>query len=170
MMDNKTFNTKYTEAMGELASSNFDNCVQLLSALIDEVHDNKLVLISRGSAYLKLDNPRKALSDFDKAIAVDPNYARAYHLRGLAQEKLGKHEAALADFDRSIELDPEYGAGYYSRATLHAKMGHEDLSSDDIAMVTHLTNKNIEEFAVDNNVWRSQHLRVESILEIETNR
>jgi hypothetical protein len=42
-------------------------------------------------------------------------------------------------------------------------MGHTDLASEDIEMVTHLTNKEIETFANENNVWRSQHLRLEEM-------
>jgi hypothetical protein len=48
-------------------------------------------------------------------------------------------------------------------ANLHNKMGHPDLASEDIQMVTHLTEVNIESFANENNVWRTQHLRLESM-------
>jgi len=49
-------------------------------------------------------------------------------------------------------------------------MGHEDLAMEDIAMVQYLTNKNIETFANDNNIWRSQHIRLESMMESELGR
>ena len=73
-------------------------------------------------------------------------------------------------FNRAIEINPEYGAAYYSRATLLTKMGQEDQALGDIEMVQHLSNKNIEAFANDNNVWRSQQLRMESVLETELDR
>ncbi len=38
-----------------------------------------------------------------------------------------------------------------------------DLASEDIQMVTRLSEVNIESFANENNVWRSQHLRLESM-------
>jgi hypothetical protein len=37
-------------------------------------------------------------------------------------------------------------------------------------MVQHLTNKNIETFASENNVWRSQQLKLESVMESELER
>ncbi|MGD9104765.1 MAG: hypothetical protein PVF64_14625, partial [Desulfobacterales bacterium] len=80
-----------------------------------------------------------------------------------AKEKQENDAEAMTDFEKAIELDPEYGAAYYSRATLHTKMGNEDLAVDDIKMVEFLTNKNIETFAGENNVWRSQHMRLESL-------
>jgi len=132
--------------------------------------DRKLTFVSRGSAYLKLNRLEEALADFNHAIDIDPDYARAFHLRGLVEEKQGDDAGALDDFTRAIEINPEYGAAYHSRATLQTKMGHEDLAIEDIAMVQHLTNKNIETFANENNVWRSQQLRLESIMESELGR
>jgi Tfp pilus assembly protein PilF len=169
-MNNNDLNDAYTEAMTEFAAGNIEKSVYLLTNIIENDASHKLAFISRGSAFLKLSDSKKALSDFNRAIEIDPAYARAHHLRGLANEQLGNNEDALSDFDHSIELNPEYGSGYYSRATLRAKLGHEDLASEDIQMVAHLTNRNIEEFANDNNVWRSQHLRLESMLENELNR
>lgn len=79
-------------------------------------------------------------------------------------------DKALADFTRALDIDPEYGAAYYSRATLLTKMGQEDEAAEDMRMVTHLTNVNLENFANDNNIWRSRHMQVEGLLESEMNR
>jgi tetratricopeptide (TPR) repeat protein len=83
---------------------------------------------------------------------------------------LGDAEKALKDFDKAIEIDPEYGAAYYSRATLLTKMGKEDAASEDMKMISHLTNLNIESFANENNIWRSRQMQLEGILESEMNR
>jgi hypothetical protein len=49
-------------------------------------------------------------------------------------------------------------------------MGRTDDAARDMEMVAHLSNRNIEEFANENNVWRSNHLQVESALETEIDR
>ena len=67
---------------------------------------------------------------------------------------------------RVIDLDPEYGAAYYSRANLHFNMGNEDRAMEDVEMVTHLTNVNIETFANEKNIWRSQHLKLEETADL----
>ena len=103
-------------------------------------------------------------------VAIDPDYARAYHMRGLVGEKQGDHEAALADFDKAIDLNPEYGAAYYSRATLHSKLANTEKAQDDIEMVAHLQTRNVESFMSENNVWHTQHMRVEDALETELER
>ena len=119
--------------------------------------------MSRGSAYMKLDKMDDAIADFNRAIGIDAEYARAYHLRGLVYEKIGDNHNALQDFDRAIELNPEYGAAYNSRATLYSKIGKEDLAAEDIEMLTRLTEVNIETFANENNVWRSRQLQLEAM-------
>jgi tetratricopeptide (TPR) repeat protein len=79
--------------------------------------------MSRGSSFLRLDRLDEAIADFDRAIQLNPNFPRSYHLRGLAKEKQGSYVDAIADFRMAIELNPDYAAAYYSRATLHTKMG-----------------------------------------------
>jgi tetratricopeptide (TPR) repeat protein len=170
MSDHKDVNHVYNDGMYEFINNNFEKSIEILSAAAKLDPGRKLTFVSRGSAYLKLNQLDKAMEDFNQAIEIDPEYARAFHLRGLVEEKRGADDRALDDFNRAIDIDPEYGVAYHSRATLHTKMGREDLAVDDIAMVQHLSNKNIETFANDNNIWRSQHLRLESIMESELGR
>ena len=153
----------FKKAMSEYIGKNLVSSVNLLNEAIDNDPNFKLAYASRGSAHLRLDNLKEAIEDFDRTIELDGTYSKGFHLRGLAREKLGENELAKEDFDRAIELDSEYGAAYYSRATLLTKMGLEDRAVDDMEMVTHLTNRNIEKFANENNVWRSQFLKLEAM-------
>ena len=47
-----------------------------------------------------------AIVDFNKAIELNPKYARAYLMRGRAYEALGDKEHAKADRDKALELEP----------------------------------------------------------------
>jgi tetratricopeptide (TPR) repeat protein len=154
----------------ELLNGNFEESISFFSEALRWDQDHKLAWVSRGSAFLKLDNFSDAIKDFDRAIDLDPDYARAYHLRGMAKESAGDNESALNDFSRAIDIDPEYGAAYYSRATLLTKLNEEEKAMGDIEMVHRLTNRNIEIFANENNVWRSQHLKLEEMMESELDR
>ncbi|MBT8368092.1 MAG: hypothetical protein KJP23_25640 [Deltaproteobacteria bacterium] len=71
-----------------------------------------------------------------------------------------KFEDGMADF-----VSHNYGAVYYSRAGLNNKIGRTAQATEDIRMVTHLTEVNIETVANNNNMWRSQHLRLESMFD-----
>ncbi len=52
-----------------------------------------------------------AITDYTKAIELDPKNARAYHYRGLARHVTKEYDQAIADFSQAIRLDPEGSLG-----------------------------------------------------------
>ena len=154
---------KFDEAMSDFTDHNYGKSIDLFSEAIAIDPEFQLAIKSRGAAHLRLGNFEDALTDFNRVLELDPHNARAFHLRGLAYEKSGDLENALLDLTKAIEFNPEYGAAYYSRANLHSKMGNTDLATEDIEMMTNVTEVNIETFANGNNIWRSRHLHLESI-------
>ena len=70
---------------------------------------------------------------------------------------------SVEEFTKAIEIDPDYGPAYYSRATLQINLGREDFATEDIQMVQVLTEMNTQAFANENNIWRSEQLRLEEM-------
>ncbi len=161
MFDKDNVKNRFDEGVSAYMNQSFEKAVELFSAAIEEEPEFALAYVSRGAAYARLERSKDSLKDFDRAIELKPDYARAYHLRGLEFDKKGEHDRAIADFDKAIELDPEYGAAYYSRAAILSKTGREDRAQEDIEMVTMLTERNLNTYANENNVWRSRHLKLE---------
>jgi tetratricopeptide (TPR) repeat protein len=62
-----------------------------------------------------------ALADLDRAIQLDPNYAKAYNSRGTVK-MLGfkDYQGAALDINRAIQIDPKFSAAYTNRGTLKA--------------------------------------------------
>ena len=56
-----------------------------------------------------------AISDYTKAIELDPNDAVAYYNRGYSKSELKDHYGAIADYTKAIELDLRYTSAYYNR-------------------------------------------------------
>lgn len=169
-MDTHHIDEKFNAGMLAFANENYGSCIATLTEVLEEDRSHKLALATRGAAHMRSGHHATAAADFDRVLELDPHYARGYHLRGLTREVQGDHDGALADFSRAIELAPEYGAAYNSRANLYAKMGQAHKADEDMQMVTHLTERNIQLFANENNVWQSHHLQVEDGLETELNR
>jgi DNA-binding winged helix-turn-helix (wHTH) protein/TolB-like protein/Tfp pilus assembly protein PilF len=46
------------------------------------------------------------MAEYDRAIALDPAYARTYHWRGISHGMHGATSRALADFERARQLEP----------------------------------------------------------------
>ena len=62
---------------------------------------------------------RGALTDYNRAIAIDPNYVAAYTNRGnLKAYRIRDIRGALADYNRAIAIDPNYVTTYNSRSLL----------------------------------------------------
>ena len=83
----------------------------------------------RGSALLperKVAGMREALAHFEKAIALDPNYARAYAAAGSALLLLEDYSSTTVEertrrsdyISRALALDPALGEAHIARATM----------------------------------------------------
>ena len=63
---------------------------------------------------------QEAITNFDKAVQLNPENLHTYYRRGEAKATLGEHEAAIADFDKAIQLYPQFAAEAFD-ARKHAK-------------------------------------------------
>jgi tetratricopeptide (TPR) repeat protein len=59
-----------------------------------------------------------ALSDYNKAISLDPKLAKAYYNRGNLKDKLSDTQGALADYNKAISLNPRDVDFYNNRGAL----------------------------------------------------
>jgi tetratricopeptide (TPR) repeat protein len=55
-------------------------------------------------AYFAKGQYERAIQDYDEAIRLRPNYAKAFNNRGNAYRKLGQNERAIEDYDEAIHL------------------------------------------------------------------
>jgi tetratricopeptide (TPR) repeat protein len=160
-------NKLLANALANLKRDKLGMGIDLLDEILLIDPNSKVALLARGSVYLKMGNANNAKSDFSRILDIDANHPKAYHLRGLSRQIEGDIDGALNDFNRAIDIDPKYGAAYYSRSILLTKKGQDTKAAEDMKMVAQPTNVGIQNFANENNLWRSQQLRFENILEDE---
>jgi tetratricopeptide (TPR) repeat protein len=67
--------------------------------------DSEPVATERGRLLLTLGRPADALSAFGRALALNPNDARAISNRAVALAALGSRDVAIAEFQRALEKD-----------------------------------------------------------------
>ena len=65
-----------------------------------------------------------AIAYYDRAIALAPDDADAYHNRGVTKAEQGDYAGAIFDYDRVIALDPDNVAVYDDRAVAKAAQGN----------------------------------------------
>ena len=65
----------------------------------------------------------EAITNYDKAIELDPKFAPAYYNKGLVKAALGKYEAAIAYYDKAVKLGVEEAIVYCARGDSKAILG-----------------------------------------------
>ena len=62
--------------------------------------------MNRGYVYYKMKQYDSAISDFDSALKINPEYARAYFNRGLVYADLKQYRQAGESFSQAICYNP----------------------------------------------------------------
>ena len=65
--------------------------------------------MNRGVAKTKLGHYEAAISDYDKAISLDPDSILSYCNRGISKRALGNHEVGNADIQKALRMAEEAG-------------------------------------------------------------
>tara|TARA_Y100001968_G_C19271517_1_gene674497 strand:- start:224 stop:826 length:603 start_codon:yes stop_codon:yes gene_type:complete len=63
-----------------------------------------------------------AISDYTKAIEINPRYAKAYLNRGSAKSGLTDYSGAISDYSKAIEINPRYPNAYLNRGIAKDKL------------------------------------------------
>ena len=86
-----------------------DKAIQLSNNL--SINKNRLAQVYelRGNSKIHLGNYWDSISDFSKAIKIDPNDSFLYFWRGFAYEYLEEYPKAVNDLKIAQHLDPEFG-------------------------------------------------------------
>jgi len=82
--------------------------LELLEKARTEAPNHAGIAAEVGRILLAQGQPDAALTEFGRALALDPTDARNVNNRGVALMELGQTEAARADFTRALRIDPNF--------------------------------------------------------------
>lgn len=86
----------------------------------------------KGNEALKMRQWDEAIREFDKALAVDPQFAQAYNNRGVAKIEDGKAPEAIQDYNQAIAIDSFYWDAVFNRAYAYEETGRLEQALQDI--------------------------------------
>ena len=79
-----------------------------------------------------------ALTNYNKAIELNPENSSVYINRGLTFYKKKDYSAAIADYDKAIELSPGETVAYSNRANAYEKIGDAEKAVADYKKILEL--------------------------------
>ena len=91
-----------------------------------DLEDDIDALLKKGMTSLQQENFEKAISFFDKVLAIDPNNTDALFNKGSALVQLDKPEEAISYFDKVLAIDPNNANALSYKGDRLAKIGKSD--------------------------------------------
>ena len=107
---------------------------------------------TRAVNLLKAAHYKEAIPEFGIVLRILPNFAQAYHGRGLAYYNNEQENLALNDFNKAIELKPDYAQAYRNRGILYMNAGNFSNGTYDLE-------KAIDLYEASGNTEESENIR-----------
>ncbi len=122
--------TRYTVSDWNKAITSFSDALKHVEAPIKEL-DQSIVYFYRGLAYYYKKDYDHAIADYNQALKLDPNFAKAYYNRGLAYYYKKDYDRTIADYNQALKLDPSSADAYYNRGlAYHYKKDYDRAIAD----------------------------------------
>jgi tetratricopeptide (TPR) repeat protein len=86
----------------------------------------------------------RAIEDFDKVLALQPDNVDALIARGDASSNLGRAGRALVDLNRAVALAPDRPAAYLARGLAEARQGNNAAARRDYEHILRLDPDNVD--------------------------
>ena len=92
----------------------------VICLLLIGCRDKSIDHIKRGNDHLNKGESDQAISEFTKAIEINPGFAKAYNNRGWAYYNKGEYDQAIPDYNKALEINPRLAEAYNGLAWLLA--------------------------------------------------
>ena len=146
----------FHEAQGLFIKGKTEESIERFTRALESGYDPKASHLSRGAAYLQLNETDKAIDDFDSIIEGDKSYERAFYYRGVALMTRGDYNQAVADLSHAIELKPDRGISYFARGISLAELGKDKEAAEDFKTAMLYADVEVQKLADSFGLWRTK--------------
>jgi tetratricopeptide (TPR) repeat protein len=87
--------------------------------------------VSRGNHHVEEGQYDEAISNYNKALEINPRYASAYYNRGIAYGEKGQYNEEISDYNKALEINPKSADAYCNRGIAYGKKGEYDKAISD---------------------------------------
>ena len=104
-------------------------------------HKDAKAYFNRGLAYDDKGQYDQAISDYSKAIEINPRLADAYYNRGNSYDDKGQYDQAISDYSKAIEINSEIAEAYINRGNAYSKKSQYDKAISDYSKAIEINPK-----------------------------
>jgi tetratricopeptide (TPR) repeat protein len=113
----------FEQALTASREGRFGDALPLWDQVVERAPQDASAWSNRGNVLLALGDPRAAIADQDRAIALEPASADPHLNRGIAEEALGRWQAAAADYRWILAADPADASALYNLGNVQGSLG-----------------------------------------------
>ena len=110
-------------AIQNIATAQNDSIVK--AKVLDDGSQDAEKFYNNGISNFANKNFSGALNDFNQAIALKPDFERAYYNRGTTKFEMKDYNGAIADFDKALTIN-QTADSYFSRGQSKYALGNKD--------------------------------------------
>lgn len=160
-------NVLFRKAQELFTEGKNEESVKIFTDALEEGYDFSVTYLSRGAAYIMMQDYKSAIADFDRALESGKDKERSYYYRGVAYMNISEYERALSDLNETIRLNPNRGAAIFARAIVNAELGKEEDSAQDFKTAMMYSELEVQKFADAFGIWRTKFHKTFALLEGE---
>ncbi|MTJ15857.1 tetratricopeptide repeat protein [Dolichospermum sp. UHCC 0299] len=126
---------EYVKLTDEEANKKILEIIDIIEHEIDDEQKAKL-FFGLGNLQGVRKDYEEAISSYDKAVEIKPDYYEAWYNRGISLGNLGRYEEAISSYDKAVEFKPDYHQAWNNRGISLGNLGRyeEAISSYDKAV------------------------------------
>jgi len=97
-----------------------------IKSYIDESSDPTRISelwMEKGVIHAAAKEHEKAITSYDRAVQIKPDFYDAWDGRGYSLDELGRYEEAIASYDLAVQIKPDYHKAWYNRGNELGKLG-----------------------------------------------
>jgi tetratricopeptide (TPR) repeat protein len=103
-------------------------------------------LTQKGMDFYEKHEYTEALISLNKAIELDPAYARAYYIRANIKESFDDRHGAMKDYNLALEKNPKFADAFFARGNVKMKLQDYYGAIDDFSAAIAINENYIEAY------------------------
>ncbi len=111
---------------------------------------------NRGIEHMGKGEHDQAISDFSKALEINPRYALAYGNRGIAYRNKGQLDDAISDYNKVLGIDPRDAKAYNNRGFAYSRKGQYDQAISDFTKALEINPRHALAYGNRGNAYRNK--------------